>query len=160
MEHRLDIFSLFPNMIIEFLDVTQCPDEIRSDRHGYRSILAVIAPKPFSDIPDTEVPIYFYEAPYFINDLDAFSNNIPALIDWRPLKHAFTHFFEQQDWIRIVIVSDSSPYSAAFEEELVGHFNEKGLVYNVQRCLKTSLHDCDFEEVRLAFDFGLGIEPF
>ncbi|XP_073954478.1 uncharacterized protein [Choristoneura fumiferana] len=146
MEHRLDIFTLFPNMTIEFLDVRQCPHEIRSDRHGDKSILAVIAPEPFDDIPDSEVPIYFYEAPYFLENLDAYSNNIPALIDWRPLKHAFTHFFEQQGWIRIAIVSDNSPYSAAFEEELVGHFNEKQLVYNVQRCVETLHHDCDFKE--------------
>ncbi|XP_047998839.1 uncharacterized protein LOC125236169 isoform X2 [Leguminivora glycinivorella] len=79
--------------------------------------------------------MYFFDTP-FLNedDADEFSNGLfPLRSHWRSLKHAFGHYLTVHGYKRLVVVSDDSYYSAAFEAELIEHFKEKEFVFDVQR---------------------------
>ncbi|XP_063366338.1 uncharacterized protein LOC134654798 [Cydia amplana] len=129
---RWKLIDEHPKLNIEYNTVHSCKVKIDAEIQPKR-ILAVVAPKPLKT--SSQIPMYFFDTP-FLNedDVDEFPNGLfPLRSHWQSLKHAFSHYLTTHGYQRLVVVSDDSYYSAAFEAELIEHFKEKEFVFDVLR---------------------------
>ncbi|XP_063384896.1 uncharacterized protein LOC134671005 [Cydia fagiglandana] len=120
-----------PKLNIEYSRVHSC--EVKIDAEYPKTILAVVAPKPLET--SSRIPMYFFDTPFpNAEDVDEFPNGLfPLRRHWKSLKYAFSHYLTTHGYRRLVVVSDDSYYSAAFEAELIEHFKDKEFVFDVQR---------------------------
>ncbi|XP_061717065.1 uncharacterized protein LOC133524925 [Cydia pomonella] len=129
---RWKLIDEHPKLNIEYNTVHTCKVKIDVEIEP-KGILAVVAPKPLES--SSQIPMYFFDTPFLSEeDVDEFPNGLfPLRSHWQSLKHAFSHYLTTHGYQRMVVVSDDSYYSAAFEAELIEHFKEKEFVFDVQR---------------------------
>ncbi|XP_049878687.1 uncharacterized protein LOC126375667 [Pectinophora gossypiella] len=108
-------------------------------------IEAALVPKPLQEETVTNLTVLFYDIPYLLPEHTVmYPNSFTLFNNYNSLlKYALLNFIKRQHWNRIAIISDDSPYSDSFEEELVALFREKGVVYSLKQCLGIT---CDFKK--------------
>ncbi|GBP72851.1 hypothetical protein EVAR_48835_1 [Eumeta japonica] len=108
------------------------------------SVIGIVAPKPFFQNKEMDIPVIFYDAGYLSpKDLSVFPYAFND-ISHGMYKFALCDLMDSLGWSRIAIVSDDSEFSSILNYDLTSYFHERKILYKIEECFETP---CDFTKI-------------
>ncbi|XP_022823636.1 uncharacterized protein LOC111354415 [Spodoptera litura] len=109
-------------------DDSSCNETIKDNQH---QLLAILRAEPKVD---TQIPTVLLRTSYISSEDRTGLPNSMNLVPWPLLKFGILKFIQNVGWQRVVVVSDDSEFSVAFEKELTDLLHKEKIVFASIRC--------------------------